>query len=97
MLKFFGKIGMTLVFLLAYAFGHVRTYTLFAKWTTFDNKVIPFDTVVLPKSLNLCGDDAMRTAIDQCSVLTIMEDNFKFDHLEPCPMTDFIRRVWHGL
>lgn len=97
MIKFLEKIAMTLVFLFVYAFGNVRTYTLFAKWTTFDNKVIPFDTVVLRNPVDLCGDDAMKTAINQCSILTIMKDNFKFDHFEPCPMKDFIEKVWYGL
>ena len=97
MIKFLEKIAMTLVFLFVYVFGNVRTYTLFAKWTTFDNKVIPFDTVLLRNPVDLCSDDAMRTAVNQCSALTIMENSFKFDHLEPCPMTDFLNRVWYDL
>ena len=97
MKKFLEKIAMTLVFLFVYAFGNVRTYTLFVKWTTFDNKVIPFDTVLLRKPVDLCSDDAMRAAVNQCSALTIMKDSFKFDHFEPCPMKDFIEKVWYDL
>lgn len=97
MLKFFEKIAMTLVFLLVYAFGNVRTYTLFAKWTTFDDKVIPFDTILLRNPVDFCNDDAMRTAINQCSALTIMGNSFKFDHFEPCPMKDFLEKIWYDL
>lgn len=97
MRDFFKKIAMILMFLFVYVFGHVRTYTLFAKWTTFDNKVVPFSTVLLPKNLNLCGNNAMRMAMEQSYALTVMKDSFKFDHLEPCPIKDYLEEIWYGL
>lgn len=97
MKNFFKKIVMTLMFLFVYAFGNVRTYTLFAKWTTSDNKAVPFSTVLLPKNLNLCGNNAMRMAMEQSYALTVMKDSFKFDHLEPCSMKDYLDEIWYGL
>lgn len=94
MKNFFDKLGTTILFLFAYIVCGARTYTMFTKWTGYDNSIAPFSTVVLAKDVDIHSGDAMRSAIDQSPCFQIMRNSFQYDHLEPCPMMDFLEEVW---
>lgn len=95
-MKFFEKIDMILVFLIAYFVCGVRTYTMFVKRVGDNNSILPWSTVVLKKNADLYSGITMSNAINQSTMLTIMKNSYQFHHLEPCPMIDFIEDIWYN-
>ena len=83
------KIKIILGVLLCYSLGY-RAFTVYAKWKSFNNKIIPFDTVLLKKDTDIRSSCAMADAIDQVKFFEILKDNYSFDHLEPTSIFDYI-------
>ena len=93
MRKFFDKLGTTLLFFFAYIVCGARTYTMFTKWR-YNDSVAPFSTVILAKNVDLHSGSAMRSAIDQSPFFQIMRESFQYDHLEPCPISNYLEDIW---
>ena len=78
-------LGTFLVYLLGY-----RAYNIYAKWKAFDNKIIPWDTVLLKKDIDIHSGTAMAEALDQTLFFEIFKNSYIFDHLEPTTMWDYL-------
>ena len=83
------KIKIICGVLLAYLFGY-RAYTVYAKWKSFDNRVIPFDTVLLQKGIDIHSGIAMSNAIDQVLLFNVFKNCYTFDHLETTTIFDYL-------
>ena len=94
MRKFFDKLGTTILFFFAYIVCGARTYMMFTKWTGYNDSVVPFSTVILAKDVDIHSGDAMRSAIDQSPFFQSMQNSFQYDHLEPCPVSDYLEDIW---
>lgn len=94
MRKFFDKLGTTILFFFAYIVFGARTYTMFTKWTGYNDSIVPFSTVILAKNADLHSGDAMRLAIDQSPFFQAMRQFYQYDHLEPCPISDYLEDIW---
>ncbi len=88
----FSKIKIVLGVLFCYLLGY-RAFEVYAKWKSFDNKVVPFDTVLLKKNIDIHSGSAMAEAISQVSFFDVFKDSYTFDHLEPISIFDYINNA----
>lgn len=82
------KIKFGFLVLIAYLLGG-RAYTVYAKWKPFNNKIVPYDSILLRKGTDIYSSDAMAQAIDQVGLVEIFRKDYVFDHLEPTTMLDY--------
>ncbi len=83
------KIRFTILTLLVYLIGY-RPYTIYAKWKTFDSKIVPWDTILLKKGIDIHSGAAMVEALNQTGFFEIFKDCFIYDHLEPTTIFDYL-------
>lgn len=83
------KIRFTILVLLVYLVGY-RPYTIYAKWKTFDNKIVPWDTILLKKGTDIHSGAAMAEALSQTDFFEIFKDCYIYDHLEPTTIFDYL-------
>lgn len=83
------KIRFTILTLLVYLIGY-RPYTIYAKWKTFDNRIVPWDTILLKKGTDIHSGTAMAKALSQTGFFEIFKDCYIYDHLEPTTIFDYL-------
>lgn len=88
----FNKIKIILGTLLCYLLGY-RAFEVYAKWKSFDNEIVPFDTVLLKKNVDIHSGSAIVDAISQVSFFEIFKNSYTFDHLEPTSIFNYINNA----